>query len=320
MRLGGFVMGVVLAFGPSMAAAQALETSLRPVMRPAAIEARFTNTAAPFASLRPKVRPTRGASATNAAVQKVVLEQTISEDINARKVTKTSPLKNVVAQTQTGVVTVTSPFAVATSLRPKKRPGQLKTALVQPSKPGPVEKAVRYKKKGSVCGINGLRGYHVKQISGKGGCGVKNPVKLTEVDGVKMTREVSIGCDTARAFYTWVQKGAKPAVGRTGGGLAKVQVIGGYACRNRNSAKNGRLSEHAKGNALDLAGIVLKDGTTVSVLRDWRSRSKGPMLKRMHKAACGPFKTVLGPNANKFHQDHFHFDVAKHRGGGTYCK
>ena len=183
-----------------------------------------------------------------------------------------------------------------------------------------MQKAVRYKKKGSVCGINGLRRYSFKRILGKGGCGVKNPVKLTEVDGVKMTREVSIGCDTAWAFYTWVQKGAKPSVGRTGGGLAKVQVIWGYACRNRNSAKNGRLSEHAKGNALDIAGFVLKDGTSVSTLRDWRSRSKGPILKRMHKKACGPFKTVLGPNANKFHQHHFHFDVAKHRGGGTYCK
>ncbi len=136
-------------------------------------------------------------------------------------------------------MTVTSPYAVAKSLRPKKRPRKLRTALLQPSKPGKVKKAVRYKKKGSVCGINGLRGYHVKRISGNGGCGVKNPVKLTEVDGVKMTREVSIGCGTARAFYTWIQQGAKPAVGKMSVGLAKVQVIGGYACRNRNSAKNG---------------------------------------------------------------------------------
>ena len=107
--------------------------------------------------------------------------------------------------------------------------------MLDTSKPGRVKKAVKYRKKGSVCGINGLRGYHVKRISGKGGCGVANPVKLTEVDGVKMTREVSIGCDTAKAFYSWIQKGAKPAVGKKGGGLAKVQVIGGYACRNRNS-------------------------------------------------------------------------------------
>jgi len=192
--------------------------------------------------------------------------------------------------------------------------------LARSEKPARAKKPVKYRKKGSVCGINGLRGYHVKRIAGKGGCGIKSPVKLTEVDGVKMTREVSISCDAARAFYTWVQRSAKPTVGRKGGGLAKVQIIGGYACRNRNSSKNGRLSEHAKGNALDIAGFVLEDGTTMSVLRDWRGQSHGPTLKSLHKTACGPFKTVLGPKANKFHLDHFHFDVAKHRGGGTYCR
>jgi hypothetical protein len=318
MKLGGLVLGGMLLAG--FAAAQAVETSPRPVLRPLVIEAKFTKTAAPFVSLRPKARPNSGSSVTTLAVQKVVVEQTINDDIKAQKATKTATLINVVARTETGAVTATSPFAVRKSLRPKKRPRKLRTALLGISKTGRVKKAVRYKKKGSVCGINGLRGYNVKRISGKGGCGVRNPVKLTEVDGVKMTREVSIDCGTAKAFYKWVREGAKPAVGKKGGGLAKVQVIGGYACRNRNSSKNGRLSEHAKGNALDIAGFVLEDGTTLSVLRDWRSRSKGKTLKRMHKKACGPFKTVLGPNANRFHQDHFHFDVAKHRGGGTYCK
>lgn len=169
MRLGGGILGgFALAFGPSVAGAQAVETSLRPVLRPAAIEARFTNTVAPITSLRPKVRPTRTRSATGSAVEKVVVEQTIAADINAQKVTKTSPLKNVVARTETGVVTATSPFAVRTSLRPKKRPRKLKTALLDTSKPGRAQKVVRYKKKGSVCEINGLRGYSVKRIVGKG--------------------------------------------------------------------------------------------------------------------------------------------------------
>jgi hypothetical protein len=317
--VGAFLFGGLL-FAAGFVAAQAVGTSPRPVLRPVVIEAKFTKTAAPFVSLRPRARPGQGRSVTASAVQKVVLEQTINEDLKAQKATKREPLVSVVARTKTGVMTVTSPFAVRKSLKPKKRPRKLRTALLDTSKPGRVKKAVRYKKKGSVCGINGLRGYNVKRISGRGGCGIKSPVRLTEVDGVKMTREVSIDCGTAKAFYKWVREGAKPTVGKKGGGLAKVQVIGGYACRNRNSSKNGRLSEHAKGNALDIAGFVLKDGTTLSVLRDWRSRSKGKTLKRMHKKACGPFKTVLGPNANRFHQDHFHFDVAKHRGGGTYCK
>jgi hypothetical protein len=140
---------------PSILAAQAVETSLRPVLRPAVIEAKFTQTSAPFASLRPKMRPVSGRSATASAVQKVVVEQTISADITARKVTKTEPLRNVVAQTHTGVVTVTSPFAVAKSLRPKKRPRKLKVVLLDTSKPGRVKKAVKYRKKGRFAGLTG---------------------------------------------------------------------------------------------------------------------------------------------------------------------
>ena len=89
MRMGRVLVGVMLVFVPSILAAQAVETSLRPVLRPAVIEAKFTQTAAPFASLRPKMRPkVSGRSATASAVQKVVVEQTISADITARKVTK----------------------------------------------------------------------------------------------------------------------------------------------------------------------------------------------------------------------------------------
>lgn len=320
MRFGGVFLGALLVtFLAEPVLTQAVETSLRPVLRPAELKTYKSSAHAPRTSLRPKFRQNKGQTATTLAVQKVVVEETIANDITTRKVTKTSPIGQS-ASSGTRLVIVASQYAVSKSLRPKKRPRKLRVAVLDQTKKKKPAKAVRYKKKGSVCGINGLRGYSVKRISGKGGCGVKNPVKLTEVDGVKMTREVSIGCDTARAFYTWIQKGAKPAVGRKGGGLAKVQVIGGYACRNRNSAKNGRLSEHAKGNALDIGGFVLANGETMTVLKGWRTKAYGPTLKRMHKTACGPFKTVLGPNSNRFHQDHFHFDVARHRGGGTYCR
>ncbi|MEJ6708980.1 MAG: hypothetical protein QNK92_09305 [Amylibacter sp.] len=69
MRMGRVLMGAILAFVPSILAAQAVETSLRPVLRPAAIEAKFTQTSAPFASLRPRMRPKVGQSATASAVQ-----------------------------------------------------------------------------------------------------------------------------------------------------------------------------------------------------------------------------------------------------------
>ena len=40
---------------------------------------------------------------------------------------------------------------------------------------------------------------------------------------------------------------------------------------------------------------------------------KGQFLREVHEAACGTFGTVLGPEANEAHRDHFHLDMAKRR-------
>jgi hypothetical protein len=42
-------------------------------------------------------------------------------------------------------------------------------------------------------------------------------------------------------------------------------------------------------------------------------------LRRLHKGACGLFGTVLGPDANAAHRDHFHFDLAA-RKRSAFCE
>ncbi len=42
-------------------------------------------------------------------------------------------------------------------------------------------------------------------------------------------------------------------------------------------------------------------------------------LRELHAGACGIFSTVLGPEANRAHHDHFHFDL-KGRRGAAYCE
>lgn len=42
-------------------------------------------------------------------------------------------------------------------------------------------------------------------------------------------------------------------------------------------------------------------------------------LKELHTGACGIFSTVLGPEANRAHHDHFHFDL-KQRRGAAFCE
>ena len=171
-----------------------------------------------------------------------------------------------------------------------------------------------------VCGDRGIIGQRVSPIRGRlAGCRIARPVRVISIDGVRLSQPAVLDCKAAKALKSWIRKGARPAVGRLGGGISSMRVMASYACRTRNSQPGAKLSEHARGKAIDIGAITLKNGMTISVLKDWRDPVKGKILRRMHRAACGPFGTVLGPDANRFHRDHFHFDVARYR-GRSYCR
>ncbi len=180
--------------------------------------------------------------------------------------------------------------------------------------------ARRLREKGAICGDIAIQGEAVGRVAGKlRGCGVDNAVRVRAVSGVALSTGAVMDCQTAGALKSWMERAAKPALSRKGGGLKSVKVAAHYACRTRNNQRGARISEHGKGRAIDISGFRLKDGTEVSVLKGWNNRKYSKPLRQMHKGACGPFGTVLGPNANKFHRDHFHFDTARYR-SGSYCK
>lgn len=181
-------------------------------------------------------------------------------------------------------------------------------------------KAERALAKGAVCGDPALQGEIAGSVPGRiRGCGIKDAIKLRSVSGVTLSQTSVMDCGTAKALKNWVDRGVKPAVGNRGGGVSSLRVAAHYACRTRNNQKGAKISEHGKGRAIDISALKLKSGEVITVLKGWRSAKNGKALKQMHKAACGPFGTVLGPNADRFHQDHFHFDTARYR-SGTYCR
>ncbi|MEJ8563164.1 extensin family protein [Yoonia sp. GPGPB17] len=203
-----------------------------------------------------------------------------------------------------------SPNAIARSLRPNIRPASIEAAAEE-------RRAARLR--GQVCGDPLLQGSVIGRVNGAGACGIDDAVKLRSVAGVTLSPRATIDCPTARALKTWVERGVLPAVGSEGGGASSLRVVSHYACRTRNNQPGGRLSEHAFGRAIDIAGIRLRDGTEMTLLTDWNSADDGPQLRQMWRAACGPFGTVLGPEANRFHRDHFHFDTARYR-SGSFCR
>lgn len=173
--------------------------------------------------------------------------------------------------------------------------------------------------RGAVCGDPAIQGTVIGPLPGSGGCGVQQAVEVTRIAGVALSQPAKLECGTARVLRDWIARDMVPAIGRMGGGVDRLRVAAHYACRSRNSMAGARLSEHARGRAIDIAAFGLRDGSEISVLKDWGGGRKGRVLRRLHRSACGPFGTVLGPDSDRHHRDHFHFDTARHR-NGAYCR
>lgn len=312
-----FIAAMFCIFAAQAALANAPSTSLRPKARPVGITTYVPHqTRVPVyynARIRPAPRPvTRPVTASHTlyrgqAVAQPVVQQTV---LQAAQPSVAIFLRNVPG--------------LQRSLRPKARPKNMRRivarAKANPAAPIAVSGEVRGPRRGSICGDRAIRGQAIARIRGRiSACGIENPVKVTSVDGVALSTPATLDCTTAKALKQWVHTGVKPAVGRMGGGIKSLRVVAHYACRTRNNQPGAKISEHGRGRAIDIAAINLNNGTALTVLSDWRTNRKGTALKRMHKSACGPFGTVLGPNANKYHQDHFHFDTARYR-SGTYCR
>lgn len=266
----------------------------------------------PSNSLRPDPRP------------KSVAVTATSGSVAAANIPRRSlvPLpRPVVARQPSRVVLAAAGAAVRVSVRPGARPENLRRrSVVRPMVPSQPVAAVATTRAGSICGDRSIRGQKLAPIPGRlKGCGIAAPVRVTAVDGVTLSQPATLNCQAAKALNKWVKGSVKPAVGRLGGGVASLTVLSHYSCRTRNNKPGAKISEHARGNAIDIAAINLANGVSLTVLKGWRDRVQSRILKAVHKQACGIFGTVLGPNADRFHQDHLHLDVARYR-GGAFCK
>ncbi len=173
---------------------------------------------------------------------------------------------------------------------------------------------------GGVCGRADIIGERRPTFSGRiGGCGIEDPVLVSEVFNVRLSRPALMHCDTARALWGFSYATLRKAVDGRFGGITEMNVAAHYSCRTRNNRAGAKLSEHATGRAIDISAFTFADGTKMTVLDDWGKGIKGALLKRIWHGACGDFGTVLGPDADRFHKDHFHFDVAAYR-SGSYCR
>ena len=143
------------------------------------------------------------------------------------------------------------------------------------------------------------------------GCGWTNAVRVREVGGAKFSAG-QLSCQAAAALALWVQYEVQPAAERIfGQRVASMQNFGTYSCRNIIGSRfwKNRRSEHATANAIDIARFRLADGTGISVLKDWKGKDKkAEFLRAVNRGGCRFFRVTLGPEFNRAHRDHFHFD------------
>lgn len=149
-----------------------------------------------------------------------------------------------------------------------------------------------------------------------GGCTALGAVQLLQV-GTPTRNLGAMTCPLAHRYAEWARDVLQPAAQRHfGRSVRLVETFGTYNCRRINGS--GRLSEHGKANAVDIAAFTLDDGRRISVEEGWQSDDdrERRFLRDLHRGACERFQIVLGPDANADHYNHFHFDM----GRGPYCR
>lgn len=170
-------------------------------------------------------------------------------------------------------------------------------------------------------GASGARFERLPDTYAAPGCNKLGTVQLSALAGDRSTFGVSnlgpVQCHVASAFGEWARFGVDRAARQIlGSPIAKIETMGSYACRN--VAGTERRSAHARAEAIDVSGFVLADGRRIVLKRDWDGGDAATreFLRVVHRSACKRFGTVLGPEYNAAHEDHFHLEGT----GAKFCR
>ena len=205
---------------------------------------------------------------------------------------------------------------------PTPRPGQQKEPEVEAPRPG---KSADLAKQERSCraALTALGVDFTDQapIAEKGGCAVPHPIIIRRLSKtIALEPEALVNCRTALALARFFTDQAPSLAERhLGQGLRSVRHASAYVCRPRHGTRT--LSEHAFGNAFDIGAFTLADGAQMPVEKQKDPNGKAAkFLDAFRTAACGPFKTVLGPGSDTDHADHFHLDMKARRNDYAFCQ
>jgi len=137
-----------------------------------------------------------------------------------------------------------------------------------------------------------------------------------------LTPSATLACPIVSALDRWVSDGVQPAAMRWfGSPVVEIKQIAAYSCRAMVGSGSSHISEHAFGNAIDIAAFTLADGRRISVQEGWHGTPEQQgFLRDVHLAACENFSTVLAPGYNAAHYNHIHVDLMRRPSGDRPCR
>jgi Extensin-like protein C-terminus len=132
----------------------------------------------------------------------------------------------------------------------------------------------------------------------------------------------TLACPVVSVLNRFVSDRVQPAAARWfGQPVVEIKQISAYSCRGMNGNPRASISEHAFGNALDIAAFTLADGRKVTVKDGWHGTpDEQGFLHDVQGAACEMFTTILAPGSNAYHYDHMHVDLMRHASGRVICE
>jgi hypothetical protein len=159
-------------------------------------------------------------------------------------------------------------------------------------------------------------------LIGPGECGGRDMIRLHAIllpnrQRVEVKPTAVLRCAMAESFAAWVRDEASDHIAAIGDGLRSVDTYGSYECRGRNWVADAKLSEHGKGNAIDLRALVLAGDRHITLTDETVSK---PLRDDLRDSACHRFTTVLGPGADSHHNNHIHLDSLERINGARICQ
>jgi hypothetical protein len=160
------------------------------------------------------------------------------------------------------------------------------------------------------------------RLIGPGTCGGGDMVRLDAVllpdkKRIDIKPAPYLRCPMAESLAAWVRDEAAPRAAAVGPALRSVDTYDDYECRGRNRIVGAKMSEHGKGNAVDVRSLTFADGRVMQLTDVTASKD---LRDGLRESVCARFTTVLGPGSDGYHEAHIHLDIAERSKGYRICQ